>query len=89
MVLVSAVARCALLPVLAVAPTAPAMRATRIVFGAGMGSLDVAMNAHAVEVEQRHEAALMSGFHGMCSLGGLVGALAMAGLLATGESLLA
>lgn len=88
-VLVSAVALCALLPALAVAPTALAMSATLIVFGAGMGSLDVAMNAHAVEVEQRHEAPLMSGFHGMYSLGGLVGALAMAGLLATGASLIA
>jgi predicted MFS family arabinose efflux permease len=48
--LVSAVALCALLPVLAVAPTALAMSATLIVFGAAMGSLDVAMNAHAVAI---------------------------------------
>jgi predicted MFS family arabinose efflux permease len=87
--LVSAVTLCALLPVLAVAPTALAMSATLIAFGAAMGSLDVAMNAHAVEVEQQHGAPLMSGFHGMYSLGALVGALAMAGLLATGASLIA
>jgi predicted MFS family arabinose efflux permease len=87
--LVSAVMLCALLPVLAVAPTALALSATLIVFGAVMGSLDVSMNAHAVEVEQRHGTPLMSGFHGMYSVGGLVGALAMAGLLATGASLIA
>ena len=87
--LVAAVTLCVLLPVLAIAPTALAMSATLIAFGAAMGSLDVAMNAHAVEVEQQHGAPLMSGFHGMYSVGGLVGALAMAGLLATGASLIA
>ena len=87
--LVSAVTLCALLPVLAVAPTALAMSATLIVFGAAMGSLDVAMNAHAVEVEQRHGAPLMSGFHGMYSLGGLVGALPIASKPAIGASLIA
>lgn len=80
---------CALLPVLAVAPTPVAMGAALAGFGAALGAVDVAMNAHAVEVERRHGAPLMSGFHGMFSLGGLAGSLALAGLLATGAPLLA
>ena len=43
-------------------------------FGAGGGSMDVAMNAHAVEVERSVAKAYMSSFHGMWSLGGLAGA---------------
>jgi predicted MFS family arabinose efflux permease len=87
--LVSGVASCVLLPVLAIAPTAFAMGAALSVFGAALGAVDVAMNAHAVEVERRHRAPLMSGFHGVFSVGGLAGSLAIAGLLAAGVALLA
>lgn len=87
--LVSGVASCAVLPVLAVAPTALAMGAALIALGAALGAVDVAMNAHAVEVEQRHGAPLMSGFHGLFSAGGFAGSLAIAGLLATGAPLVA
>jgi fucose permease len=46
--------------------------------GIGIGALDVAMNAHAVLVEERYGRPIMSSFHGLFSLGGLVGA-ALAG----------
>ena len=39
------------------------------------------MNAHAVVVEQRLAKPVMSSFHGMFSLGGLIGAGAAAALL--------
>lgn len=44
------------------------------VFGAALGSLDVAMNAHGVAVEQRLRHAVMSSFHGWYSAGAAVGA---------------
>lgn len=72
------------LPVLAIAPSSLALGALLVGFGGAMGVLDVAMNAHAVDVERRHARPLMSGFHGLYSAGGLVGALAMSGLLRTG-----
>ncbi|MEX0327991.1 MAG: MFS transporter [Ruegeria sp.] len=45
------------------------------VFGAFHGSMDVAMNAWAAEVEQAYDKPLMSSFHAMWSLGAGVGAL--------------
>jgi predicted MFS family arabinose efflux permease len=50
--------------------------------------VDVAMNAHAVAVETRAARPLMSGFHGLFSVGGLLGAACMSALLAAGLSLL-
>lgn len=87
--LIGGAASCALLPVLAIAPSAIAMGASLIAFGAALGAVDVAMNAHAVEVERRLGAPAMSGFHGLFSVGGLAGSLAIAGLLATGAALVA
>ncbi|MDQ1710444.1 MAG: hypothetical protein QOG49_1829 [Frankiaceae bacterium] len=42
-------------------------------YGAAAGLADVAMNAHAVLVEERYGRSVMSGFHGFWSLGGLIG----------------
>jgi MFS family permease len=47
--------------------------ATLVVYGAAAGLADVAMNAHAVIVEERYERSVMSGFHGWWSVGGLGG----------------
>jgi predicted MFS family arabinose efflux permease len=52
------------------------------VVGACNGGLDVAMNAQAALVEQRYARPIMSSFHGLWSIGGLVGA-ALGGLIAT------
>ena len=49
-----------------------------VLLGIGIGALDVSMNAHAVLVEERYGRPIMSSFHGLFSLGGLVGA-ALAG----------
>jgi predicted MFS family arabinose efflux permease len=46
-------------------------------FGASLGSLDVSMNLHAVEVEKASERSLMSGFHAMFSVGGFAGSAIM------------
>jgi predicted MFS family arabinose efflux permease len=50
---------------------------TLLFFGASLGSLDVSMNLHAVEVEKASECSLMSGFHAMFSVGGFAGSVIM------------
>ncbi len=83
-VLISGAGLCLTLPCLACANTAFSLATCLLVFGASLGSLDVAMNVHAVEVEQAAAEPLMSGFHGMYSLGGLIGAAGGAALLSSG-----
>jgi MFS family permease len=72
-----------LLPLLAVAGSPVALGMTLFAFGAALGSLDVAMNIHAVEVERAAERPLMSGFHALFSVGGFAGATAMTFLLSS------
>ncbi len=57
-----------------------ALVAVLMVQGAAMGTMDVAMNAQAAAVERRWTRPIMSSFHGIFSIGGIVGAAA-AGLL--------
>ena len=68
--------------VVALAPSLPALCALVFFMGAAMGSCDVTMNAHGVEVERRYARAILAGFHAAFSIGGLaggaVGALAAA-----------
>ncbi|WP_237561481.1 MFS transporter [Frateuria defendens] len=75
---------CLTLPLLALAPGVVALVPALTVFGAMVGTLGVAMNGHAVEVERRDGRGLMSGFHGLFSLGGLAGSAGMSALLAAG-----
>lgn len=63
------------------APSAPALGALLAVWGATMGFIDVAMNSHAVAVEEDYGRPIMSSFHGWFSLGGFTGA-GIAGLAA-------
>ncbi|WP_250036234.1 MFS transporter [Paractinoplanes maris] len=46
---------------------------TLVAYGAAAGLADVAMNAHAVLVEERYGRSVMSSFHGWWSVGGLAG----------------
>jgi hypothetical protein len=57
----------------------PVLCATLVVYGATAGLADVAMNAHAVLIEERLQRSVMSGFHGWWSVGGLVGSAVAAG----------
>ncbi len=63
-----------ILPFLAIAETPLALGAVLLVFGGALGSLDVAVNVHAVEVERASGVPLMSGFHALFSIGGFAGA---------------
>ncbi|RKT25790.1 fucose permease [Paraburkholderia sp. RAU2J] len=54
------------------------------IFGAGMATLDVAMNAEASAVEKALGKPIMSALHGMFSVGGMFGAAAGGALLSRG-----
>lgn len=71
-----------LLPSLSLWTTPLMMAITLFLFGTAAGSLGVALNIQAVVVEKNSLKSLMSGFHGMASLGGLAGVLTITALLA-------
>ena len=75
---------CLSLPLPILAPTPFLVALALLFFGAFNSTLDVAMNAQAVEVEQRRGRALMSSFHAMFSVGGLAGALLSSVIAAAG-----
>ena len=80
----SGLAMAVLLPLLALAPSPWTLAAVLLGFGGALGSLDVAMNVHAVEVERDAGVPLMSGFHAMYSVGGFAGAAFVTLLLSWG-----
>jgi hypothetical protein len=65
---------CAVTAIAALAPSLVALGALLLVFGMGMGSLDVGMNVHGVTVEREYGRPIFSGFHAAFSFGGLAGA---------------
>lgn len=81
-ILAAGTATCLALPVVATATTIPLIVAGLILLGAGLGTIDVVMNIQAVIVERASGKAMMSGFHGLYSVGGIAGAGGMTGLLA-------
>ena len=78
-----------MMPLLATADSHLLMAAALMLFGAGLGMLDVAMNYQAVQVEQAAGKPMMSGFHGFFSLGGILGAGTVSLLLSQSFSPLA
>lgn len=80
----SAVIVTLILPLLAILSDPLWLALALLCFGLGIGGLDAAMNAQAVEVEARSGRPLMSGFHGMFSVGGLTGSLGLTLLLGAG-----
>ncbi|CAI8710235.1 Uncharacterized MFS-type transporter YPO1221/y2967/YP_0917 [Pseudomonas sp. IT-P74] len=75
---------CAVLALLSTVTWLPGLVIAVIIFGASMGMLDCAMNIQSVIVEKNSGQALQSGFHGLYSVGGIVGAGAMTALLTLG-----
>ncbi|WP_199287846.1 MFS transporter [Kushneria phosphatilytica] len=73
-----------LLPLLAIAPTAITLALALFLFGALIGAMDVSMNAQAVTIEAVAEHSRMATFHGLFSLGGLLGAGLMSLLIGLG-----
>jgi hypothetical protein len=66
-----------------VAPSPLSLVVALLILGTTYGVLDIGMNAHGVAIEKRIQTAIMSTLHGGWSIGGLVGAgaVAIAGLL--------
>ena len=72
-VLAFACALVPMLPAMIFAPDLKTLALAMMAFGAIAGSMDVAMNANAVEVERGLGRAIMSSSHGFWSLGGFLG----------------
>lgn len=83
-IILSSVLAMVALPVLATGSSFAVLAGALLLFGAGIGSLDVAMNIQAVVVERESGRTMMSGFHGLFSVGGIVSAGGLSVLLKAG-----
>jgi hypothetical protein len=72
----------AALPLIAESNTVLTLSVALLFYGAMAGSMDVAMNTHAVMLEKRYQHHIMSSFHALFSLGGMAGS-ALGGLVAS------
>jgi predicted MFS family arabinose efflux permease len=86
MILLGGLGLVLVLPVLSALTEPAALAVALLVFGASLGTIDVAMNVHAAEVETTRGRPLMSGFHAMWSVGGILGAGGMTFALSHGVS---
>ncbi len=66
---------CATIPLLLTHGTLPLLVVNLYFMGAFNGQLDVSMNAHAVEVQNRYQRPMLSATHGWFSIGGFAGGL--------------
>jgi predicted MFS family arabinose efflux permease len=85
-VIASTVPLCLVLPLLATVSSPALLAVALLVFGASLGAIDVTMNIQAIIVERASGRAMMSGFHGLFSIGGMAGAACVAALLGAGAS---
>ncbi len=86
MIMISGALACCMLPLLAVAGNVPQLAAVLLLFGATCGALDTTMNIHAVLVERESGRAMMSGFHGLWSVGGIAGAGSISVMISAGAT---
>ncbi|SHF99292.1 MFS transporter [Chryseobacterium sp. OV279] len=73
-----------LLPCLLIISDVYIMGAALFAFGCSIGSIDVAMNAHGVQVQNSYGKPIMSSLHGLFSVGGLFGSLGLGFLIKVG-----
>lgn len=73
-----------ILPLLLIIPSYGGMAVALFLFGCGLGVVDVAMNAHGVQVQNLYEQPIMSSLHGLFSVGGLFGSLGLGFLIKIG-----
>ena len=86
LIVASAMLMCLTLPLLAVISSPELLAVTLLLFGVGLGTIDCVINIQAVIVERASGRAMMSGFHGLFSVGGIAGAGGVSALLAAGAS---
>jgi predicted MFS family arabinose efflux permease len=79
----------ALMPVLAIAGSFPALFGILLVFGASQGSMDVCMNANGLAVEQAGKRPILSRLHAAWSIGSFSGAFLTVVAIRLGVSLFA
>ena len=72
------------LPLLLLLPSTVAMTITLFLFGSAIGAIDVAMNAHGIQVQNLYSRPIMSSLHGLFSVGGLFGSLGLGFLIKLG-----
>jgi predicted MFS family arabinose efflux permease len=72
------------LPLLLLLSSTIPMAIALFVFGSGVGAVDVAMNAHGVQVQNLYDKPIMSSLHGLFSVGGLFGSLGLGFLIKLG-----
>lgn len=77
---------CATFPLPVLAPDVVTLVLGLVLFGAATGSMDVAMNGQAVAVERFRRRPIMSSFHALYSLGGLIGAACAGVVLSAGAT---
>lgn len=73
-----------LLPLLLLIASPVVMAIALLLFGASAGAIDVAMNAHGVQVQNLYGKPIMSSLHGLFSVGGLLGSLGLGFLVKLG-----
>jgi MFS family permease len=62
------------------APTTPLLVAAFVIYGLGVGAVDAGMNMQGVRVQEAYGRSIMASFHGLWSVGGIIGALYAAGV---------
>ncbi|MDB5261265.1 MAG: transporter [Adhaeribacter sp.] len=72
------------LPLLLIMNSVLAMGFLLFLFGSAIGTVDVAMNAHGVQVQNLYGKPIMSSLHGLFSVGGLAGSLGLGLLIKLG-----
>ncbi|GAB3503262.1 MFS transporter [Spirosoma knui] len=72
------------LPLLLVLSSTVTMAVALFLFGSCIGAIDVAMNAHGVQVQNLYGKPIMSSLHGLFSVGGLFGSLGLGFLIKLG-----
>jgi MFS family permease len=85
-VIASTVPLCVSLPVLASVSSPAQLAVGLVVLGASLGSIDVTMNIQAIIVERSGERPMMSGFHGLFSIGAVAGSACIIAALSVGVS---
>lgn len=85
-VLGAALLMSALLPLLVVMQSLIGLAIVLFLFGMAVGTIDVAMNTQAVQVQNLKGTPIMSSFHGLYSVGGLAGSIGLGLLIKAGLS---
>lgn len=85
-ILIASVIVAIALPLLMLMNTVISLGAVLFIFGSAIGTVDVAMNAHGVLVQNLHGKPIMSSLHGLFSVGGLLGSLGLGFLIKLGLS---